>query len=803
MTREKIAWNDNWMFSREFSKQMTEETYDDTNMEAVELPHTNKLLQFHYFNETDYQMICGYRKVFVPEEEWKGKEICVFFEAVGHFARVYFNGVELTSHLGGYTGFYVELTSHLQYGRENVLCVMADSRENLNIPPFGNVVDYMTYGGIYREVFLEVREEVYLEDLFLTTGLRADDERRLYSEIRIKGQGRVELIQTLYGEESILASLEESGEITEEGTLFIKTMLHSPMMEETIRLWTPETPQIYELKTQIRVDNQIIEERVDRVGFRRIRFEEDGFYLNGEKYTIRGLNRHQAYPNIGYAAPKRLQRQDALILKKELGLNAVRTSHYPQSRHFLDACDEIGLLVFTELPGWQHIGDEEWKQVALQNLEEMIVEQRNHPSIFIWGVRINESADDETFYLEANKRAHRLDPTRQTGGVRFIQNSQLLEDVYTYNDFSHRGDNPGIEQKKQVTSDRTKPYLITEYNGHMFPTKSFDNEERRMEHAKRHASVMNAYYGEAGVAGGFGWCMADYNTHQDFGSGDRICYHGVLDQFRNPKPAAAVYKSQQGEEEVLHIPSSLNIGEHNGGYLPDFYAYTNADSIRLYKNDLYVKEFFPDLKNFPSLRHPPVLIDDFVGELMQQGEGYPVFVAEGLKEVLKAVGKYGQNSLPLKYKLKMLRLMLFHKITLQDGIRLYNTYVANWGGKTTTYRFEAIKEGKVVAIETKEPVTDLKLQVKTDLHLTTKEESYDMTLVRICARDQNDNVLPFYQEPLLLEATGAIELVGNSIISLRGGMGGFYVKTNHKTGRGSLKITGTQIPETILQFEVD
>lgn len=134
-------------------------------------------------------------------------------------------------------------------------------------------------------------------------------------------------------------------------------------------------------------------------------------------------------------------------------MNAVRTSHYPQSQDFIRRCDEIGLLVFTEFPGWQHIGGEEWKRQAMQNLKEMIVQYRNHPSIILWGVRINESQDDDVFYGETNRVAHELDDTRATGGVRMLKKSHLLEDVYTYNDFLHDGRHPGCNPKRKVTPD--------------------------------------------------------------------------------------------------------------------------------------------------------------------------------------------------------------------------------------------------------------------------------------------------------------------------------------------------------------
>lgn len=145
--------------------------------------------------------------------------------------------------------------------------------------------------------------------------------------------------------------------------------------------------------------------------------------------------------------PGRVQRRDAIILKKELKCNIVRTSHYPQSRHFLDCCDEIGLLVLEEIPGWQHIGDEAWKSLAVDNVRRMIRRDWNHPAIVLWGVRINESKDDHDFYTRTNTLAHSLDPTRQTGGIRYSQDSEFLEDVFTMNDFGFPlGSAPAMEE---------------------------------------------------------------------------------------------------------------------------------------------------------------------------------------------------------------------------------------------------------------------------------------------------------------------------------------------------------------------
>ena len=232
-----------------------------------------------------------------------------------------------------------------------------------------------------------------------------------------------------------------------------------------VRLWDIVSPRLYRLEYILIFDDEVIDNYSLRIGFRKAEFKAEGFFLNGRKIVLRGLNRHQTYPYIGYAAPASLQKLDADILRKELALNAVRTSHYPQSQHFIDRCDELDLLVFTEIPGWQHIGDEKWKETAVNNVKEMVRQYRNHPSVILWGVRINESVDDDELYERTNGVARALDPTRATGGVRYLKKSSFLEDVYTYNDFLHNGTNAGCEKKADVTPDMDRAYLVSEYNG--------------------------------------------------------------------------------------------------------------------------------------------------------------------------------------------------------------------------------------------------------------------------------------------------------------------------------------------------
>ena len=173
-----------------------------------------------------------------------------------------------------------------------------------------------------------------------------------------------------------------------------------------IELWDINNPKLYTV--HVSVDNR--DNNVDvfetRVGFREAKFTPEGFYLNGKHLKLRGLDRHQTFPFVGQAMPARVQKRDAWILRKELKCNIVRTSHYPQSPHFLDACDEYGLLVFEEIPGWQHIGDKDWQDLSVRHVEEMIRRDWHHPSIILWGVRVNESGDNHDFYTRTNKLAH-------------------------------------------------------------------------------------------------------------------------------------------------------------------------------------------------------------------------------------------------------------------------------------------------------------------------------------------------------------------------------------------------------------
>lgn len=406
--------------------------------------------------------------------------------------------------------------------------------------------------------------------------------------------------------------------------------------------------------------------------------------------------------------PARVQKRDAWILKNELKCNIVRTSHYPQSPHFLDACDEYGLLVFEETPGWQHIGNKAWQDLTVQFVGTMIRRDWNHPSIILWGVRVNESGDNHDLYTETNKLAHDLDDSRQTGGVRYRYNSERLEDVFTMNDFGF-----------PLRPPNHPLYLNTEFSGHMYPTKRADNLERIREHTHRHARVHDQLASDVKYAGGLGWCAFDYNTHDYFGSGDRICYHGVSDIFRIPKPAAGFYKSQcdPSEEIVLEPAFDWARGDENENFTNALVC-SNCEKLKYYVGTRLIAEVEPDRKTYPSLKYAP-----FVTNLRD------------------AIGKGWED------------------LRIEGFI----------GGK------------KVIERKMSAKGVDQQFIVKPD-DLELIADGIDMTRVVFRVTDEFGNTRPFAQAAIQFTIENG-EIIGDSPFALVGGCGAVWIKSRETPGR--------------------
>ncbi|MEQ1603265.1 MAG: glycoside hydrolase family 2 TIM barrel-domain containing protein [Pyrinomonadaceae bacterium] len=586
--RHIFPLNHKWLYSEKSSAAAMQANFADKTWKQVTIPHTNKMLPMSGFDEKEYTFVSAYRRHFRMPKELKDHRIFVDFGGVMTAAKVFINGKSLGEYKGGYTPFSFELTKDINWTGDNVLAVEVDSTERADIPPFGNLVDYMTFGGIYRDVEIRAVPKTFISNVFAKPVEVLTNKRRVEVKVFLEGKDDTSVLAQLLDGDKQLASEIQS----HSGGKSVATL---SLANAAVTLWDLMNPKLYTVRITLSRGGETLDHYETRIGFREAKFTPEGFYLNGKHVKLRGLNRHQTYPYVGQAMPERGQRKDAEIIKKELRCNIVRTSHYPQSPHFLDACDELGLLVFEEIPGWQHVGDQAWKDLSVQHVGEMIRRDWNHPSIIMWGVRVNESGDDHDLYTKTNALAHQLDDSRQTGGVRYRYPSERLEDVFTMNDFGF-----------PLRPPNHPLYLNTEFSGHMFPTKRFDLADRLREHTHRHARVHDALAADVKYAGGIGWCAFDYNTHEYFGSGDRICYHGVSDIFRIPKPAAGFYKSQcdPSEEIVLEPAFHWACGDENEAFTYALVS-SNCEKLKYFVGDTMVAEAEPDRKTYPNLKYAP------------------------------------------------------------------------------------------------------------------------------------------------------------------------------------------------------
>lgn len=718
-----LALNRNWRFSRTRAPGDFGKSFDDSGFERVVVPHTNVRLPWHNFDERAFEFISLYRRRFKVPGYAQGKRVFVDFEGVMTASTVWLNGVRLGEYRGGFTPFSFELTQHLDFAADNVLAVEVDSTERADIPPFGDQLDYLTFGGIYREVSLRIVSSCFLENIRVRTHDVLSASPGLDVDCFLEGadstQDPLRLEAELYDGEQVIARASQS--VTKDQTLRFGQL-------PAVKLWDIEHPALYRVQVRLFAGTRLLDEDGRTFGFRTARFTDHGFELNGRVLKLRGLNRHQTFPFVGAAMPARVQRRDAQILREQFKCNIVRTSHYPQSRHFLNACDELGLLVLEEIPGWQHIGDSSWQELAADNVRRMIRRDWNHPAIVLWGVRINESSDNHAFYTKTNQVAHELDPTRQTGGIRAFRESELLEDVFTINDFGY-----------PLKTPNHPCYLNTEFIGHTYNTRSTDSADRIIEHTLRHARVHDQFASNPRYAGGIAWCAFDYNTHAYFGSGDRICYHGVADIFRQPKPAAGFYRSQcdPSREVVLELALAWAPSDEAGG-LSKLVICSNCEQLKLYVNAKPLLDASPDRRQFPHLAHPPYVID--LGDKLDANWG---------------------------------------DLRVEGYIAGRQVIVRNYSGKGFDQRF---------VLET------------DDRQLIGN--GADSTRVVLRVTDEFGNTRPLADNAISLQLEGPAELVGDNPLVLVGGVGAVWVRAGEHGGTVRLKATHPLLGEQTVVIEI-
>jgi beta-galactosidase len=709
--RKILPINRNWRYSPKATEAARAKAFDDSKFARVTVPHTNLPVPWHSFDEKSYEFVSVYRRKFKLPAGSRGKRVFVDFEGVMTASTVWLNGERLGEYKGGYTPFSFELTQHVDFDGENVLAVEVDSSERADIPPFGYEIDYLTFGGIYREVALRLVPQTFIENVFAEPKDVLSGKPTVDVHCFLEGSAKalesgLSLEVALYDGERQVTKATGQVQGGEEKSSAGQTVKLENL--GAVGLWELNKPKLYRVEVKLLHNGAVIDHDSRRIGFREAKFTPEGFKLNGTVIKLRGLDRHQTFPWVGQAMPGRAQKRDAVILRKNLHCNIVRTSHYPQSRHFLDACDEIGLLVLEEIPGWQHIGDKPWQDIAVDNVSRMIRRDWNHPSIILWGVRINESRDNHDFYTRTNALAHQLDTSRQTGGIRYFQESEFLEDVFTMNDFGW-----------PLKAPNHPLYLNTEFAGHTFPTKTIDNVERLREHTVRHARVHDQLASNPQYAGGIGWCAFDYNTHSNFGSGDRICYHGVTDIWREPKPAAGFYRSQcDPEEEIVLVPAfHWARGDESVGFTTALVC-SNCEHLKFYMSDELVAEVDPDREQFPHLKYAP-----FSATAKDVRVGWGDLRIEGYIGGKKVIEK------------KM-------------------------SGKGLDQKFALLPDDTVLVAD-----------------------GADVTRVVLRVTDEYDAIRPFAADAIRFELTGPAELIGDNPFTLVGGTGAVWIRAGEQAGK--------------------
>lgn len=767
--RKTIALNNGWLFCQGFDQQYVNTT---PTGEVVDIPHTVKLLPYNCFDEKCYQGQYTYQKTVNLTKDQLGGKVLLNFEAVAHRAEVYCNGNYVMQHLGGYTAFVADITAWAVVGN-NIITVMVDTTENGDIPPFSGVIDYLCYGGIYREVQLVIVPQQYITTLHVS----GDMQGNMSVAIDLSCNQPTNITLQLFDGNCV-----DSWDITANGYTTVSRTYSSA------KLWDIDNPNLYTVVATLDNGDSVSA----RFGFRSCVFKNNGFFLNGKPIKLLGLNRHQSYAYVGYAMPRTLQQLDADKLKAS-GCNIVRHSHYPQSRHFLDRCDEIGLLSFVEAPGWQSIGDTEFCNNYLGAIAEMITEQYNHPSIVIWGVRVNESADCDQLYTQSNQLAHALDSTRQTTGVRYIRKSHLIEDVYSYNDFVHCGNNRGTSPKRAVCGN--VPLLITEHNGHMYPTKPYDYIEKRVNQTLRHAKVINDAFANDGIAGVIGWCFADYNTHIEFGSGDRICYHGVMDMFRLPKLAHGLYASQQSTTPVLEIIYNASAGDYNAMRRSGLYIASNCTSIKVYNNDRYIDTFYPSSKQYSHLPHPLYYIPHLIKGEVSRLYGYSAKDGDKITNALIA----GVNGMQATDILPVLSVMLKHRKPMSYWQSMAMTVVMR-NGQDDNYKLVGYFGDKPVITKTMGEPTSFAMTISTPTPTITLQDTYEIAQVDVAVVDNHGIVATYCDQAVTVVAEGGT-VIGEATQPLIGGRRGFFVKVDKPTVV-KITVSSNNYPTQTLSIDV-
>lgn len=619
-----LPLDSDWLFGGELDTGTLEPGFNDAAFSKIMLPHCVTPLSWQKWDPATWENVWIYRRHFAKPVNLGGGRVFLHFDRIMAAATPVLNGHSLEKHLGGYLPFQREVTDLLQDNNE--LSVEVDSRW-MSVPPAGSpkgarAVDYLLPGGITGSVNLRIVPQVFISDVFAKPMNVLDSNRHLEVTCTVDAgallPGQFHLSASLQSGSGIIAKTSKSVVLEKIGES--QTVLKLTNLQD-IMLWDVSAPHLYDLVVTLFHNNKPLHDYQTRVGFREARFDLDGFFLNGKRLQLFGLNRHELYPYVGYAMPRRVLRRDAEILRHKFNCNIVRCSHYPQSEAFLDACDELGLMVWEETPGWQYIGDQSWQDIALGNVKDMVRRDRNRPSVVIWGVRINESRNDPAFYRRTREAAKLLDGSRPTSGTMTpssLKNwsEEWHQDVFAFDDY-HAAPDGSVGIREPLPG---VPYMITETVGQFnygIGGKGFDRKYRRAgdprqqeQQALLHAQAHSKSATYPRCAGAIAWCAFDYASLLNAYEGVKC--PGVADSFRIPKLGASFYLAQVDPKVRPMIEPSFywDFGPHTPSGPGERAAiFSNCDRLELSISGKPHAVLHPDLAGFPNIKYPPFFAD--------------------------------------------------------------------------------------------------------------------------------------------------------------------------------------------------
>lgn len=413
--RTVYSMNPVWRMYKGHLEGAEQPDFNDKEWNLVSLPDGIEYVPSEASGCVNYQGEVWYRKHFTPEETWKGKQLFLHFEAIMGKAKVWINGTLVNEHYGGFLPVIANVTEYLNYEEDNVIAVWADNSNDPSYPPGKpqDMLDFTYSGGIYRDCWMIVHNNVFITDpnyenetagrgLFVSFGHISQSQAEIRQDAHVRNSsntyfsGKIEY--QLFDKDNRRVCQASKAFSVSKGkarntSLTIKV--------EKPELWEPDSPYLYQLHVLLKdKSGHVVDGYRRRIGIRSIEFKgKDGFWLNGKPYPypLIGANRHQDFAIIGNALSNSLHWRDAKKLR-DAGLRVIRNAHYPQDPAFMDACDELGLFVIVNTPGWQFWNKEPiFAQRVYSDIRNMVRRDRNHPSVWMWEPILNETWYPEDF----------------------------------------------------------------------------------------------------------------------------------------------------------------------------------------------------------------------------------------------------------------------------------------------------------------------------------------------------------------------------------------------------------------------